>query len=311
MDWREYEAEIFERLREQFPDTELELDARLPGRISGVERQIDILARGNLMGTRPFAVVDCKHFSRPVDVTVVEAFLGLLADVGAHVGVLITNIGYSLAAQQRAAQDQTRDVQLHVVKVSEIRSIPKYHAVYFGSTGIRVAIPAGWDIYAGMERFPGMASWDVLPKSLSRDAAYRLPLWACLTLLPVAPGQGADVARHILGRRHMEAGKRGNVEYRSEDWGIGDITYSRVKFHDGNAEITATLVAGHVVATVDLQTRQECLANDEQFVVGIARSMHPIELEMPDGEVPSAAAWEAAISRAKDQDPLDKGSGEG
>jgi len=42
VDWREYEAEIFGRLREQFPGTELELDARLLGRISGLERQIDI-----------------------------------------------------------------------------------------------------------------------------------------------------------------------------------------------------------------------------------------------------------------------------
>jgi hypothetical protein len=58
MDWRDYEREIFDRLRQQFPGTELVRDARLDGFISGIQRQIDILARSQLIDTRPFAVID-------------------------------------------------------------------------------------------------------------------------------------------------------------------------------------------------------------------------------------------------------------
>lgn len=298
MDWREYEVEICNRLREQFPGTELEFNVRLPGRISGADRQIDILARGHMLDTRPFAVIDCKQFSRPVDVTVVEAFLGMLADVGAHVGVLVTNVGYSAAAMQRAERDQTRDLRLHVVKVSELRTLPTYRVLYFGAVGVRISLLPGWEMDSGKERIPGLATWDILPKGMSRDSAYRLPRWGCISIFPVPPNQSVTLARRFLADRHQVAEKRGHVQYRAENDGIRDITYCRVQATDGTVEFSATLASEKLIAMVELHTRAESQEHYEQVIVMLARSIQAIELHLPDGVGPSQDIWATAVNQA-------------
>jgi hypothetical protein len=47
-DWRAYEAQIHERLLSVAgTNAEIDFDAHLPGRLSGVERQVDIFIRGS------------------------------------------------------------------------------------------------------------------------------------------------------------------------------------------------------------------------------------------------------------------------
>jgi hypothetical protein len=58
-------------------------DAKLTGRLSEVPRQIDILIEGNVSGVAPVTIaLDCKCFSKKVDVKHVEAFLGMVDDIG-------------------------------------------------------------------------------------------------------------------------------------------------------------------------------------------------------------------------------------
>jgi hypothetical protein len=59
--------------------------------------------------------LDCKDHARPVDVTGVEALLGLVKDdVGAHKGALICPRGFSAAAKEMARA---------TVSTSTVRSI--------------------------------------------------------------------------------------------------------------------------------------------------------------------------------------------
>ncbi|MBA3402294.1 MAG: restriction endonuclease, partial [Actinobacteria bacterium] len=64
---------------------------RLPSRSGGRKRQIDVLIRLPLadMGEE-LMVVDCKRYGSKVDVKDVEAFVGLVEDVGAAMGLLVT-----------------------------------------------------------------------------------------------------------------------------------------------------------------------------------------------------------------------------
>lgn len=105
-DWEKYEDDIFDKLRKEFPGHSISKDARLPGRFSGIDRQIDILVRQDVLGEDITAIVDCKHFSDNVDVKDVEGFIGLVSDVNAELGILITNMGYSTAAINRAGEDR-------------------------------------------------------------------------------------------------------------------------------------------------------------------------------------------------------------
>jgi len=78
-------------------------NAKLRGRNSGVDRQIDVLVRQRIGQYEMLVVLDAKDYAVPVDVKCVEEFHGLIQDVGAHKRVLVSPLGFSRAAKTRAA----------------------------------------------------------------------------------------------------------------------------------------------------------------------------------------------------------------
>lgn len=88
------------------PRAEVLHDVKLPGRESGVMRQIDVLVRERVGQYEIQIVVDCKDYKTPVDVKGVEEFDGLLRDVGAQKGVLVCPKGFTAAAKTRAEKLQ-------------------------------------------------------------------------------------------------------------------------------------------------------------------------------------------------------------
>lgn len=127
-DWRDYEEYIVEKLEEWGGDeAEVLFDQELPGTISGVKRQVDALVTGAFAGGVEkglTAAVDCKCYSRKVDIKAVEAFLGLVEDVQTDLGLLVTNVGYSEAAIRRANR---RGIRIHTVPVyvGELEALPR------------------------------------------------------------------------------------------------------------------------------------------------------------------------------------------
>lgn len=105
-DWKRYERLIARMIADQL-STEFCVtpNARLRGHISGRRRQIDVLidARHDTENGRRI-VVDAKMRRRCVDVIQVEAFRGLMEDVGATHGYLVCPAGHTDAAQKRARE---------------------------------------------------------------------------------------------------------------------------------------------------------------------------------------------------------------
>lgn len=116
--WRQYEDQILDRLQERAgDDAVVEPDQSLPGRFSLIDRQIDVVVRGSFAGlTDVLAVVDCKCWSKPVNVSDVEKLIGMVEDVDATLGVLVTNTGASKAAYRRGG----RSVQVEVVPFDDL-----------------------------------------------------------------------------------------------------------------------------------------------------------------------------------------------
>lgn len=141
--WKLYERQIYRKLKAGVAkDAEVTFDEhglqRLPGKWSGTDRQIDVIVRGTFAGLPEVQtmIVDCKLVARRLDVTHVEAFAGLLEDVGATLGLLITAEGFSEAAKRRAAG--VRGMQLDVVELDELEKwIPRRPtvAITTGSPG--------------------------------------------------------------------------------------------------------------------------------------------------------------------------------
>lgn len=148
MDWKEYEEEIFQYFEQQYPDAEVTLDAKKIGRYTNTDRQIDILIEEYVAGNRISIVVDGKFFNKRVDVKSVESFIGMLGDLGAHKGLLISKEGFSEAAYNRA-HFGPEEVELDILNFSELHRFQAHGAIpYAGSSGALVSAPFGWVIDA-------------------------------------------------------------------------------------------------------------------------------------------------------------------
>lgn len=156
-EWRRYEREVYTELVSKYPGAEIRYDARLPGHMSGVERQIDVLFEEVLHGGKVTTAVDAKHHARRIDVPHVEAFLGLLRDVHVDRGMMVSAKGYTAGALARAYRDDV-DLDLEVFSLEDFRRWQAAGAIpYAGSNAVLLPAPFGWVVDA--ERRPGAIAW--------------------------------------------------------------------------------------------------------------------------------------------------------
>lgn len=116
MDWQQYEKEIEAQFREAYPSARITPNAKIVGKFSKVERQIDLLIEEQASDFAFRIIVDAKYRGRKIDIGDVEAFLGLTQDVEAHTGMMIALEGYTPAAINRAHYDNL-DVVLDVLSL--------------------------------------------------------------------------------------------------------------------------------------------------------------------------------------------------
>lgn len=86
------------------PGAQVRHNERIRGHKTRVLRQIDVTVRTQV-GQFPLLIAfECKDLSRPANVNHVEAFAGLLEDIGANKGVLVSARGFTKAAKRRSAE---------------------------------------------------------------------------------------------------------------------------------------------------------------------------------------------------------------
>lgn len=80
MNWKDYEKEIYQQFKDMYPTAEITYDAKVLGRYSKVDRQIDILVEDYAAGESITIMVDAKFFGKKIDVKHVESFIGMMHD---------------------------------------------------------------------------------------------------------------------------------------------------------------------------------------------------------------------------------------
>lgn len=148
MDWKQYEKEIHELFASEYPEAQISHNASVDGALSKVSRQIDVLIEDYVAGNRIRIVVDGKYYSEKIDVKQVDEFIGMLQDVRAHKGLLITSKGYTPAAINRAYNDSI-DVEVDILNFEELKQFQGHGAIpYSGNHGVLLGSPFGWVIDA-------------------------------------------------------------------------------------------------------------------------------------------------------------------
>lgn len=144
MNWKKYESEILTYFQETYPETTITFDKKINGKYSKAERQIDIFIEGEIAGYEIKIVVDCKYFSKNIDVKQVESFCSMVEDVDAHQGILITKKGYSKAAINRAYYGSQK-VELDIINFDKIKEFQSFTAIpYVSDFSVILPAPFGW-----------------------------------------------------------------------------------------------------------------------------------------------------------------------
>jgi hypothetical protein len=105
-DWEQLEHLVVSIQQQLSPDATVSHNVKLDGIDSETKRQIDVLVEQNIGQYQMRIVIDCKDYSKPVDVKGIEEFQGLVQDVRAQKGALVCPSGYTKSAKRRAKKLQ-------------------------------------------------------------------------------------------------------------------------------------------------------------------------------------------------------------
>ena len=105
-DWKELEYLVAMIQTQLSPDASVQHNVMLDGLDSETKRQIDVLVEQSIGQYTMRIVIDCKDYSKPVDVKGIEEFQGLVQDVRAHKGALVCPAGFTKSALKRAKKLQ-------------------------------------------------------------------------------------------------------------------------------------------------------------------------------------------------------------
>jgi len=98
----EYQTIVAAIHRQFAGDASVTEDEHIVGLESKQPRQIDVAIRKNVVGYEVLLVVDCKDYKRRVDVGRVDALIGVVDDVRAARGILVSDSGFTRGAIERA-----------------------------------------------------------------------------------------------------------------------------------------------------------------------------------------------------------------
>lgn len=152
--WREYERLVSALTAEEY-DKEFTVipNARIKGFISQRKRQLDVLVEYRFNSDLNRRIIfDAKDRKRPIDIKEVEAFEGLMKDVGARRGFLICSNGYTKSALRRA--------QEHIV--IKLLSPDQIDDISIGS----------WDMCINDSCGDGLIMWDLTPAIIIDGTVY-------------------------------------------------------------------------------------------------------------------------------------------
>ena len=152
--WRQYEWLISKIFHDEYAsiDTQVISDSNITGEYSERSRQIDILVKNQVSK----AMIECKHYSRPLDIKAVEAFLSMFSDVKADIGILISSSGFTKSAIKRIREFPKQ------IKLEQIDWEVAYENSFYEDTYGKMTDICSYCItkYKSGQEVPGLLCWD-------------------------------------------------------------------------------------------------------------------------------------------------------
>jgi hypothetical protein len=97
--------DILEQMCSNIRNAKITRNAKILGKKSNTERDVDILVEGSVGAFEVKIAVESKNYAEPVGIEKIESFKAKLEDIGVELGVMICPTGFTEPAQQRARFD--------------------------------------------------------------------------------------------------------------------------------------------------------------------------------------------------------------
>lgn len=172
MEWKDYENEVLTECSRVFRNSNIQYNVHVKGHYSKRMRQIDVFVEDE---KGVIYVFDAKKYNTKIDVKDVESFIGMIKDVGADYGVIVSEKGFSKAAINRAHLGEN-NIEVDILSLNELKRFQAERAIpYSGNNGVAVNAPFGW-IIDGTRRDNMVAT--TYQKGISLEEAIQNKEWA-------------------------------------------------------------------------------------------------------------------------------------
>ena len=104
-EYERFTQEIYQQLvnTDVVKATQVLHDVKLEGR-SGQKHQIDVYWEYEVAGNKHKVAIECKNYNRPVPISVVQSFKGVLDDLNGVNGIIVTKRGFQEGAKRDAKE---------------------------------------------------------------------------------------------------------------------------------------------------------------------------------------------------------------
>ena len=194
-DWQILEELVASIQKQLAPDANVEHNVLIKGRITEVDRQVDVLVTQRIGQYKMTIAIDCKDTKRPIDTKGVEEFFGLVNDIGANKGVLVCPSGFTKAALKTAKSHQLQlyrpvDTGNHKWKIrASVPAICDFRSATL-SIGIEYSAPLPFTLN---KHIAYLDVCDSGGKDLGTPAATATTKWNA-GLFPIEPGDHSKCA---------------------------------------------------------------------------------------------------------------------
>jgi hypothetical protein len=229
MHWKEYEDQVLQYFQERFPQALIKKNAQLPGRLSKTNRDIDILIESQIFGHSIQIAIECKNWSSKLDVADVGVFIDRLKDVGISKGVIVSKLGYTNSAHQRARSEI--ELQLQVL---DFENMPEFYGFYGfpyrGDLGAIVSAPNGWVVNSNIsnELLIDMLCY-IHPFEYSHVEAQKKKQFMYFQIYPIVDDYDLEKTLLWQGSTIQQKDNTCDIEYWKEDTLNGSVAYRKIQ----------------------------------------------------------------------------------
>ena len=298
MNWKEYEKKVLEYFQGRFPDAIIKSNVFLQGKLSGIKREIDILIETQILGHSILIAIECKNWKTKLDVSHVGTFIDKLKDVGISKGVMVSKLGYSKGAHQRAKSEL--EVQLQVL---DFENIPDFYGFwgnpYRGNFGALISAPNGWVVNANIpqELYDHMICF-IHPFEYTYEEAMKKKQFMYFQILPIIEEYDMFKIFEEQDKLVLKKDKKAKIEYWEEPVGKerkGIIRYRRIDYIKENyTEFTGGVQSDDFFAYCVYSVQSDYVPDDLARLRYVMSEIHLMKIEGID-PTDSHKYWEKLI----------------